>query len=88
MHHVTKLKSSFMFLEHDNEYTLLKWPLQSQDLNLIKQLWDVVEREIRIMDLQQICSNCVMLSCQYGPKSLRNVSNILLNLCHEELSQF
>ncbi len=33
-------------------------------------------------------SNCVMLSCQYGPKSLRNVSNTLLNLCHEELRQF
>ncbi len=31
----------------------------------------------------QICSNCVMLSCQYGPKSLRNVSHTLLNLCHE-----
>ncbi len=37
---------------------------------------------------QQICSNCVMLSCQYGPTSLRNVSNTLLNLCHEELRQF
>ncbi len=37
---------------------------------------------------RQICSNCVMRSCQYGPKSLRNVSNILLNLCHEELGQF
>ncbi len=28
----------------------------------------------------KICSNCVMLSWQYGPKSLSNVSNILLNL--------
>ncbi len=37
---------------------------------------------------QQICSNCVMLPCQYGPKSLRNVSNTLMNLCHEELRQF
>ncbi len=36
----------------------------------------------------QICSNCVMLSCQCGPKSLRNVSNTLLNLCHEELRHF
>ncbi len=36
----------------------------------------------------QICRNCVMLSRQYGPKSLRNVSNTLLNLCHEELRQF
>ncbi len=37
---------------------------------------------------RQICRNCVMLSCQYGPKSLRNVSNILLNLFHGELRQF
>ncbi len=58
------------FLEHDNEFTLLKWPPQSPDLS------------------RQICSNGVMLSCQYGPKSLRNVSNTLLNLCHEELRQF
>ncbi len=29
-----------------------------------------------------------MLSYQYGPKSLSNVSNTLLNQCHEELRQF
>ncbi len=40
------------FLEHDNEFTLLKWLSQSPDLNPIKQLWDVVEREILIMDVQ------------------------------------
>ncbi len=39
------------FLEHDNEFTLLKWPPQSPD-NPIEHLWDVVEREIRIMDVQ------------------------------------
>ncbi len=48
------------FLEHDNEFTLLKWPPQSPDLNPIEYLWDVVEREILIMDvqptnLQQLC---------------------------------
>ncbi len=38
------------FLEHDNEFTLLKCPLQSPDLNPMERLCDVVEREIRIMD--------------------------------------
>ncbi len=40
------------FLEHDNEFTLLKGPPQSPDLNPIEHLWDVVEREIHIMDVQ------------------------------------
>ncbi len=48
------------FLEHDNEFSLLKCPPQSPDLNPIEHLWDVVEREIHIMDvqptnLQQLC---------------------------------
>ncbi len=40
------------FLEHVSEFTLLKWPPQSPDLNPIEHLWDVVELEIRIMDVQ------------------------------------
>ncbi len=48
------------FLENDNEFTLLKRPPQSPDLNPIEHLWDVVEQEICIMDvqltnLQQLC---------------------------------
>ncbi len=56
IHHVTKLKSSQNgFL--NNEFTLLKWPPQSLDLNPIEHLWDVVEREIRDVqptNLQQL----------------------------------
>ncbi len=41
-----------IFCEHDSEFTLLKRPPQSPDLNPIEHLWDVVEREIHIMDVQ------------------------------------
>ncbi len=40
------------FLEHDNDFTLLKWPPQSPGPNPIEHLWYVVEREIRIIDVQ------------------------------------
>ncbi len=53
------------FLERDNEFTIFKWPSQSPDLNPIQYIWDVVEREIHIMDVQptnlQQLRNAIML---------------------------
>ncbi len=78
------------FLEHDKVFILLKWPPQSPGLNPIYSTFGMWwnGRFALWMCSRQICSNCVMLSCQYGPKSLRNFSNTLLNLCHEDLKQF
>ncbi len=40
------------FLEHENEFTLLKWPPQSQDLSPIEHLWGVVERQTNLQQLR------------------------------------
>jgi len=39
------------FIEHDNEFTELKWLSESPDLNPIEHLWDVVEQELRALDV-------------------------------------
>ncbi len=52
MHHVTKLKSSQTGFLNMTMSSLLKWPPPSPDLNPIEHFWDVVEREIHIMDVQ------------------------------------
>ncbi len=79
MHHVTKLKSSQTGFLNMTMSSLYSWLPQSPDLNPIEHLWDVVEREIRIMDvqptnLQKLCDAIMSI----WTKSLRNVSNALL----------
>ncbi len=87
------------FLEHDNEFTLIKRPPQSLDLNPIEHLWDVVDREIHIMDvqptnLQQLRDAIMSIWTKIhngmfqGIENPRNVSNTLLNLCHKQLRKF
>ncbi len=77
------------FLECDNEFTLLKWSPQSPDLNPIEHLWDVVEREICIMDVQptnlQQLRDAIM---SIWTKISEECFNTLLKLCHKELRQF
>ncbi len=66
------------FLEHNNEFTLLKWPPQSPDLNPIEHLLDVVEREIHIMDvqptnLQQLCDSIMSIWTKISEECFQNL---------------
>ncbi len=86
MHHVTKLKSSqtgFFLTWQWDQFTIMASTVTRSLSNRAPLGCGGTG------DLHHGCAcNCVMLSCQYGPKSLRNVSNTLLNLCHKELRQF
>lgn len=70
-HHVPELKLLTNWcLVLDNEFIVFNWPPQYPDLDTIEQLWDVVEHEIYITDVEPICSNCVILPNM--PKQNRN----------------
>jgi len=51
---MSQSSNHFKFLEHDNEFIVLKWPPQSTDLDPIEHIWDVVERELCALDVQCI----------------------------------
>ncbi|KAF7652374.1 hypothetical protein LDENG_00097700 [Lucifuga dentata] len=88
--HVTKLKTSQIGFLNMTMSSLYSNGLHSHQISIqystFGMWWN--GRFVSWMCSRQICSNCVMPSCQYGPKSLRNVSSTLLNLCHQELRQF
>ena len=47
-------------LEHDSEFSLLEWPAQFPDLNLIEHIWDemkwaVHRMNVLLSNLQQLC---------------------------------
>lgn len=73
-HHVIKLKSAQTVFVNMTTSSLYWNSLHSY--------------QIYRTPLGQIRSNCVMLSCQLGPKSLTNVSQTFLNLWHKESRQF
>ncbi len=88
MHHVTKLKSSQTGFLNMTMSSLYSNGLHSHQISIQKSTFGMWwnERFISWMCSRQICSNWVNLSYRYGPKSLRNVSNTLLNLCHEKIT--
>ncbi len=74
------------FLEHDNEFTLLKRPPQSPDLNPIEHLWDVVEREIHIV---MITYNIYIVIRETGQFSSKGIINDFIgNLTYRESRRF
>ncbi len=66
------------FLEHDNEFTLLKWPPQSSDLNPREHIWDVVEQEIHIMDVQT--KNLQQLRDKISEDCLQHLAESILRI--------
>ncbi len=76
------------FLEHDNEFAEVRRPPQSPDLNPTEHLWDVVEREIGIMDLQltylQQLRDAIM---SRWSRISEECFQHLVDRCHKELRQ-
>ncbi len=74
------------FLKHGNAFTVLLLPPQPPDLNPIEHLWDVVEREIGIMDvqptnLQQLHDAIMSIRTRISEECFQH----LVDLCREEL---
>ncbi len=84
MCHLTKLKSSQPDFLNKTMCSLDSNGLHSNQISIklstFGMWWN--GRFTSWMCSWQICSNNMMISCQYEPKSLRNVSNTLLNVRH------
>ncbi len=89
MHHVTKLKSSQTGFLNMTMSSLYSNGLHSHQISIQQSTFGMWcnGRFASWMCSRQICSN-YHANNQYGPKSQRNLSNTLLNLCYEELMQF
>lgn len=75
------LSTDGCFQQHKHEPSVLKRPAQSHAISIREHLWFVMEHEIYLM--HQIS---LMLSLQYGLKSLRNVPGTFMNRRHKRES--
>ncbi|KAF7641916.1 hypothetical protein LDENG_00268470 [Lucifuga dentata] len=53
-----------LFEEHEKEFKVLTWPPNSPDLNPIQHLWDVLEKQVRSMEVP--------------PRNLQDLKDLLL----------
>ena len=65
---------SSLKLKHDKEFNILQWPSQSLDLNPIEYLCDVLEQDIRSMNVHQTQSAeiawCNHVNMEQNPKEM------------------
>ncbi|MCI4391499.1 hypothetical protein PGIGA_G00135220 [Pangasianodon gigas] len=68
--------------EHDNEFKVLTWPPNSPDLNLIKYLWDVLNKQVRSMEappcnIQDLKDLLLTFWCQIPQHTFRELIFLL-----------
>ncbi|KAK3505622.1 hypothetical protein QTP70_021284 [Hemibagrus guttatus] len=66
------------FYEHTNQFEVLTWPPNSPDLNPVKHLWDVLDKQVRSMEaplhnLQDLKDLLLTSWCQIPQHTFRDL---------------
>ncbi|MCI4382560.1 hypothetical protein PGIGA_G00016250 [Pangasianodon gigas] len=80
--HTAKIVQEW-FEERDKEFKVLIWPPNSPDLNLIKHLWDVLDKQVRSMkapphNLQDLKGLLLTSWCQIPQHTFRGLVESML----------
>ena len=57
------------FEEHNNKFEVLTWPPNSQDLNPVEHLWDVLANKSPARNLQDL-NDLLLTSCRQIPQHI------------------